>query len=117
MKKILVVDDEEHILSLVELSLKPNFSIIKARDGKQALKIFEKEKPGLVLLDLMMPHINGFEVCKQLKKKKAPVWILSAKGLKNDIEKGLACGADDYITKPFDPDELMKKISLFFSRG
>jgi two-component system alkaline phosphatase synthesis response regulator PhoP len=114
MKKVLVVDDEEHILMLVELSLRPEFSVIKARDGNEALRLAEKEKPSLVLLDLMMPGINGFDVCKKLKMKKLPVWILSAKGLKDDVSKGLGCGADQYITKPFDPDELAKKVADFF---
>jgi DNA-binding response OmpR family regulator len=114
MKKVLVVDDEEHILTLVELSLKPDFEVVKAATGSEALKLAEKQKPDLVLLDLMLPKMNGFDVCRKLKKKNIPVWILSAKGLKDDIKKGLDSGARDYITKPFDPDELLRKISSYF---
>jgi len=116
MKKILVVDDEEHILTLVELSLKPDFNVLKARDSKETFVIINKEKPDLVLLDLMLPNVNGFEICKKLKKKNIPVWILSAKGLKDDIKRGMSYGAGAYITKPFDPDELLKKITSYFRR-
>ena len=114
MKKILVVDDEEHILTLVELSLKSDFEISKARNSKETFHEISSQKPDLVLLDLMLPNVNGFEICGKLKKMKVPVWILSAKGLKDDIKKGLECGADDYITKPFDPDELLGKIKSYF---
>jgi DNA-binding response OmpR family regulator len=116
MKKILVVDDEEHILMLVELSLKSDFDILKAKDHREAYSFISKGKPDLVLLDLMLPGVNGFEICKELKRKKIPVWILSAKGLKDDIKKGLSCGAENYITKPFDPDELLNKLTTYFAR-
>jgi DNA-binding response OmpR family regulator len=115
MKNILVVDDEEHILTLIELSLKSlSHNLVKARDGNGAMAAVKKQKPDLVLLDLMLPGISGYDVCRMLKKKNIPVWILSAKGFKEDVKKGLSCGADDYITKPFDPEELEKKISNFF---
>ncbi|MBW2995097.1 response regulator [Candidatus Woesearchaeota archaeon] len=114
MKKILVVDDEEHILTLVELSLKPDFEVSKARNCKETFDSIKKQKPDLVLLDLMLPNVSGFEICKKLKKMDFPVWILSAKGLKDDIKKGMESGADGYITKPFDPEELVNKIKSCF---
>ncbi|MBW3016807.1 response regulator, partial [Candidatus Woesearchaeota archaeon] len=84
--KILVADDEEHILMLVKLSLEPDFIVVLAKDGQEALKAFEKEKPDIVLLDLMMPKVDGYEVCKKIKKKSnVPVVMLSAKGQREDI--------------------------------
>ena len=114
MKTILVVDDEEHILNLVELSLTPDFQVLKAKNCKETFENINKQKPDMVLLDLMLPNVSGFEICKKLKKMDVPVWILSAKGLKDDIQKGMKSGADDYITKPFDPEELLSKIKSYF---
>jgi DNA-binding response OmpR family regulator len=116
-KKLLIADDEEHILTLVKLSLEPDYDVVIAADGAEALKVFEKEKPDIVLLDLMMPKIDGYKVCKKIKQKsKIPVLILSAKGLREDILKGMDCGADDYITKPFDPGELVTRVQMNLMR-
>ena len=116
MKTVLVVDDEEHILTLVELTLTPNFKVIKARDIDETFEKIENFTPDLVLLDLMLPHVSGLEICRELIKKNIPVWILSAKSLHGDIQKGLECGAKKYITKPFDPDELYQKVKTFLTR-
>ena len=112
---ILIVDDEKHIVELVVLSLvSEKFRILKAYTGLDALDLIYKENPDLIILDLMMPGINGFEVCKKVKEnpllKKIPVIILSAKGEVEDKLHGLKIGADDYMTKPFDPMELEARV-------
>jgi len=113
-QKILVADDEENILNLVKLSLSHQYDVVLAKNGKEAVKVFEKEKPVLVLVDLMMPGMDGYEVCKAIKKKSKStlVVVLSAKGHREDILKGMGCGADDYITKPFDPAELVVRVEM-----
>jgi CheY-like chemotaxis protein len=112
---LLIVDDEKHIVELVALSLVPEkFRIIKAYTGLDALDLVYKENPDLIVLDLMMPGINGFEVCKKIKEnpllKKIPIIMLSAKGEIDDKLQGLKIGADDYMTKPFDPMELEARV-------
>ena len=114
-KKVLIVDDEEDIISLIKISLNlAGFDTFEALDGQKALTILKKQKPDLILLDIMMPRMDGYELCKRLKKnrklKGIPVVFLTAKGQKEDAEKGLACGADDYIVKPFDPYELGERV-------
>lgn len=114
MKKILLVDDEPNIVMALEYSLKKKgFEVLIARDGQEALKIFETNKPFLVILDIMMPKMDGFEVLKKIKedKKHTPkVIFLSAKNKEEDIQKGLDAGADDYFTKPFSTKKLLDKI-------
>ncbi|AMM41960.1 chemotaxis protein CheY [Candidatus Desulfofervidus auxilii] len=115
MKKILIVDDEERVRRLIETTLDiGDFQIFQAKDGEEALKIAQEEKPALILLDIMMPGMDGFEVCKRLKNnsetKGSYIIMLTAKGQKQDIEKGYAVGADDYFVKPFSPMELLNKI-------
>jgi len=115
MKKVLIVDDEEKVRRLIETTLSiGDFQIFQAKDGEEALKIAQEEKPALILLDIMMPGIDGFEVCKRLKSnsetKSSCVIMLTAKGQKQDIEKGYAVGADDYFVKPFSPMELLNKV-------
>jgi DNA-binding response OmpR family regulator len=113
-RKILVADDEENIVNLVKLSLSPQFEVVSAKDGHEAVKVFEKERPVLVLLDLMMPGMDGYEVCKEIKKisKNVPVVVLSAKDHRTDILKGMGSGADDYVTKPFEPNELLLRVEM-----
>lgn len=112
--KILVVDDEPHIAKLIKLSLKKKFDVIEAYNGQTAIEKTNKEKPDLVLLDIMMPGMNGLEVCKKLKHNKItkdiPIVILSAKSQLDDKFQGIDAGAIDYITKPFDPVDLLKKV-------
>ena len=115
MKKILIVDDEERVRRLIETTLDiGDFQIFQAKDGEEALKIAQEEKPALILLDIMMPGMDGFEVCKRLKNnsetKGSYIIMLTAKGQKQDIEKGYTVGADDYFVKPFSPMELLNKI-------
>jgi DNA-binding response OmpR family regulator len=114
-KKLLIVDDEPHIRMLIEQTLEEleddGVELLFAENGEQALSIIEKEKPNLVFLDVMMPKMNGMEVCQKVKKelKLTDVYIilLTAKGQEVDRQKGLDMGADRYMTKPFDPDEML----------
>ena len=115
MKKILIVDDEERVRRLIETTLDiGDFQIFQAKDGEEALKIAQEEKPALILLDIMMPGMDGFEVCKWLKSnsetKSSYIIMLTAKGQKQNIEKGYAVGTDDYFVKPFSPMELLNKV-------
>jgi DNA-binding response OmpR family regulator len=113
--KILIVDDEPNIvLSLDYLVRKKGFTPFIARNGSEALAIAEKEKPNLVVLDIMMPDIDGYEVCKQIKANPSlehtKIIFLSAKSRQEDIDKGLAMGADQYVTKPFSTKQIMQEI-------
>jgi two-component system, OmpR family, alkaline phosphatase synthesis response regulator PhoP len=115
-EKILIVDDESHIRMLIEQTLEDlednGVQLLFAENGEQALQIIEKERPNLVFLDVMMPKMNGMEVCQKVKKelKLSEVYIilLTAKGQEVDRQKGLEMGADKYMTKPFDPDEMLE---------
>lgn len=112
---ILIVDDEQHIRLLIEQALEDledeGVELLTAADGEEALAVVEHRRPDLVFLDIMMPRRNGFEVCRAMKQDLglgAAVVMLTAKGQAYDREQGLAAGADQYITKPFDPDELLQ---------
>lgn len=115
--KLLIVDDEPHIRMLLEQTLEDledeEVELLIASDGEQAQEIITREKPQLVFLDVMMPKMNGFEVCQKIKKDLAMddvyIVLLTAKGQEMDKEKGLALGANEYMTKPFDPDSIMEK--------
>ena len=114
--KILVVDDEIDICELIELNLRSyGFEDIKlANDGKTALQIAQNWRPDLILLDLMLPEIDGMEVCRILKSqddtKEIPIIMLTAKGSEFDIVNGFECGADDYVTKPYSNKVLIARI-------
>jgi two-component system, OmpR family, alkaline phosphatase synthesis response regulator PhoP len=118
-KKILIVDDEPHIRALLEQTLEDfedaDVEILTAKDGQEGLDMIEEEHPNLVFLDVMMPKMNGFDVCQKVKKelKLTDVYIvmLTAKGQEFDKKKGLEVGTDTYMTKPFDPDEIVAKAS------
>ncbi|MFT4304687.1 MAG: response regulator [Candidatus Woesearchaeota archaeon] len=119
-KKILVVDDEPHIVQLIKLTLsKPNIEIIEAYSGFEALEKVKIFNPDLIILDLMMPGLNGFEVCRKLKSEAItqhiPIIILSAKNQIEDKFKGCNAGAEEYFTKPFDPIEFEAMIYSFLS--
>jgi two-component system alkaline phosphatase synthesis response regulator PhoP len=113
--KILIVDDEAHIRLLIEQTLEEledeGVKLLLATNGEEALKIIRIELPQLVFLDVMMPKMNGFEVCKivkhELELRGIHVVMLTAKGQEVDKQKGVEVGADTYMTKPFDPDELL----------
>ena len=113
MYKILIVDDEPNILlSLEYLFKKEGFKVFIARDGAEALEIISEDEPELVLLDIMMPKVDGYEVCKYIKDKhtKIKVVFLTAKSKRQDVEKGLNLGADLYLTKPFGNKDLVSKV-------
>ncbi|MFD2035855.1 response regulator transcription factor [Belliella marina] len=113
MNKILIVDDEPNILlSLEYLFKKEGFMVFIARDGEEALEIITETKPELVLLDIMMPKVDGYEVCKYIKEKYAKIKVvfLSAKSKQQDVQKGLNLGADLYMTKPFGNKDLVSKV-------
>jgi CheY-like chemotaxis protein len=114
-KKILIVDDEPNIvLSLDYLVRKKGYTPFIARNGSEALAIAQTEIPDLILLDIMMPDIDGYEVCQTLKKdprfNHTKIIFLSAKSKKEDIEKGLQMGADKYFTKPFSTKQLLQEM-------
>ncbi len=114
-QKILIVDDEPNILLSLEFLLKKNgYDVYIARDGAEALHIAQEEKPHLIILDIMMPKVDGYEVCERVKQEATfndpKVIFLSAKSKEIDIEKGYAAGADLYITKPFSTRNFVKNI-------
>ncbi|MGD9397503.1 MAG: response regulator [Candidatus Thorarchaeota archaeon] len=114
-KKILVVDDEQMTTDLAKTFLeKHGFEVVIASDGEQALELAEEQAPDLILLDVMLPTIDGFEVCKKLKDntmfKNTPILMFTAKGLSSDVERGEAAGADEYIIKPFSGKALVATI-------
>jgi DNA-binding response OmpR family regulator len=116
-KRILVVDDEPHVVDLIRLSLASKYyDVVGAYSGFEALEKVKQDAPDIIILDLMMPGINGYEVCNRLKEnaltQHIPILILSAKGELADKLKGIKLGADDYMTKPFDPLELEAKINF-----
>lgn len=120
-KTLLVVDDELHILELIKFNMEKNgYNVITAENGLEALRIVEEEKPDLVLLDLMLPGIDGLEVCKKIRKnpnvESIPIIMLTAKGEELDKILGLELGADDYITKPFSVRELVARVKAILRR-
>jgi len=116
-QKLLIVDDEVHIRMLLEQTLEEleeeGVQFLTAENGVDALAIIQKENPQLVFLDVMMPKMNGMEVCRQVKKElkldKVFIVLLTAKGQELDRQKGQEVGADIYMTKPFDPEAIIKK--------
>ena len=118
VNKILVVDDEKEIRNLIEIYLKnEGYEVIKARDGEEALEILEKEDIHLIILDIMMPKIDGIEVCKRVRENLSiPILMLSAKSEDMDKIQGIMTGADDYLTKPFNPLELSVRVKAILRR-
>ncbi|MGD9110126.1 MAG: response regulator, partial [Phycisphaerales bacterium] len=120
-KVVLVVDDEADVLELVKYNLEKNgYRVITAVTGEEAVKKVTSALPNLVVLDLMLPGIDGLEVCKQLKSnpktENIPVVMLTAKGEESDVVVGLEVGADDYITKPFSPKVLIARVRRILHR-
>ncbi|NLC19919.1 MAG: response regulator transcription factor [Clostridiales bacterium] len=117
-QKILIVDDDTNIAELISLYLtKECFDTLTVYDGQEALKQFSIYKPNLVLLDLMLPGIDGYEVCREIRKQSStPIIMLSAKGEVFDKVLGLELGADDYIIKPFDSKELVARVRAVLRR-
>ena len=122
MSKILIADDEKEIVSLLKFYLEPEgFTVYEAYNGKDAARIFEAEDIDLLIVDIMMPGMNGYEVIKLVRSKSdgknnIPVLVVSAKTLVSDRILGLEIGADDYITKPFEPLELVAKVKAHLRR-
>ena len=120
-KKILVVDDEVDLVETIRFSLEiEGFNVIVSNDGEDALNKARKENPDLILLDLMLPKLDGYKVCRLLKfderYKHIPILMLTAKIQEKDKLLGKETGANEYITKPFDMDELMKKVKVYLSK-
>src|SRR5206468_9982391 len=118
-KKILAVDDERHIVRLVEVNLqRAGYEVVTAYDGREALEKVKSEKPDLVVLDVMMPYMDGFEVLKHLKADPStaeiPVIMLTAKAQDADVFRGWQSGVDCYLTKPFNPMELLTFVKRIF---
>jgi two-component system, OmpR family, alkaline phosphatase synthesis response regulator PhoP len=122
-QKLLIVDDEAHIRMLIEQTLEElednDIEFLSADNGEKALEIISTEKPDLVFLDVMMPKMNGMEVCRRVKKElvlnDVYIILLTAKGQELDRQKGHEVGADLYMTKPFDPEVLLKKAKEVLS--
>ena len=118
MKTVLVVDDERNIVELVRLYLeKEGFNVVAASDGEQALVQYERTGPDLVVLDLMLPKTDGFEVCRELRRRgDVPILMLTARSEDVDAIVGLELGADDYVTKPFNPRALVARVKAILRR-
>jgi DNA-binding response OmpR family regulator len=119
VKTILVVDDEVKIVEVVTSYLeRDGYAVIEAYNGKDALDLFDKANPSLVVLDLMLPDFSGEDVCRRIRKKsRVPIIMLTAKVEEGDVLQGLGIGADDYVTKPFSPRELMARVAAMLRRS
>lgn len=120
-KKILVAEDEPDIRDLIAISLRyADYEVIEAIDGEEAVKKAQGELPDLILLDVRMPNMNGYEACHLLKARDStrtiPVIFLSARGQEAEIKRGLELGAEEYILKPFAPDELYRRVGSILDR-
>lgn len=120
MKKILIVDDEPNIVMTLEYTFKKsNYEVFIARDGQEALDILKTNFPDVIILDIMMPMVDGFATLEQIRKdanlQHTKVMFLSAKNKESDIEKGLALGADAYMTKPFSIKKVIEKVEELLS--
>jgi len=115
-KRVLIVDDEAYVIrSLGFVLQRAGYAVLEARDGQQALEVIHRERPDLVILDIMLPGVDGYEVCRQVKSSEEfcsiPVVMLTAKGQDVDREQALAAGADEYMTKPFSPSRAVETIN------
>jgi DNA-binding response OmpR family regulator len=119
--KVLVVDDEEYIQHILNFSFgAEGFEVITAGDGEEAVTLARSERPDIVVLDIMMPKMDGYEACKQIKAdpqtQSIPVILLTAKGREVDRKLGAEAGADDYVVKPFSPGRLIERVEGFIKR-
>jgi two-component system alkaline phosphatase synthesis response regulator PhoP len=125
MPTVLIVDDEQHIRLLIEQALEEledeGVQLYTASDGAEALEVVRVHRPEVVFLDVMMPRLNGYETCRAIRTdlglKDTTVIMLTAKGQAYDREHGLEVGADEYLTKPFDPDDLLRRARLALGLG
>ncbi len=121
-EKILVVEDEADILEIIAYNLgREGFKVVSSRDGEEGLELAVRERPDLILLDLMLPGMDGIQVCRSLREDpvtaETPIVMVTAKGEESDIVIGLGVGADDYVTKPFSPRELVARVGAVLRRG
>lgn len=118
-ERILVVDDEDAIIQLLSYNLKrAGYEVIAAQNGEEGLKLARSESPDLIILDLMLPGMDGFDVCKELRKSTdTPILILTARGEEIDRVVGFEIGADDYVAKPFSPRELVGRVKAILRRS
>lgn len=121
MPRILVAEDEKDIRELIAFTLRfAGFDVLLATNGAEAVEVAEAEKPDLILLDVRMPRMSGYEACRRLKENpqtaSLPVVFLSAKGQDSEIQQGLESGAEEYILKPFAPDELIQQVRDILNR-
>ena len=119
MKKILIVDDEKPISDIIKFNMtKEGYEVVTAFNGREAIELFEAEKPDIIILDLMLPEIDGLEVAKTIRKTSSvPIIMLSAKDSEFDKVIGLELGADDYVTKPFSNRELQARVKALLRRS
>ncbi len=119
MSKVLVVDDDLNIVKLITLYLeKEDYTVCTANDGEEALQVFKTEAPDIIILDIMMPKLDGNSVCREIRKKSdVPIIMLTAKGETFDKVLSLELGADDYIVKPFEPKELIARMKAILRRS
>ncbi|RMH22453.1 MAG: response regulator [Acidobacteria bacterium] len=121
-QRIVVIEDEPDILAFIDYNLaREGFAVSSAADGEAGLRLVRREKPDLVVLDLLLPGLDGIEVCRRLKADPAtrnlPIIMVTAKGEESDVVLGLGVGADDYVTKPFSPKELIARIRAVLRRS
>ncbi|MBQ8301413.1 MAG: response regulator transcription factor [Clostridia bacterium] len=117
--KVLIVDDDLHIAELIKLYFeKDGFTTVTAHDGKKAVELFKSEAPSIVILDVMMPEMDGWQVCREIRRvSNIPIIMLTAKGETFDKVLGLELGADDYMVKPFEPKELIARVKAVLRRS
>lgn len=117
-KRILIIDDEQDLVEMLKLRLESvGYEILDAYDGKTGLDKAKEEKPDLILLDLMLPKMDGYQLCRILKfdeeYKRIPIIMLTARAQEKDKDQGMTCGADEYVAKPFEPNELVTVIQKY----
>lgn len=119
MRKVLLVDDEQRMLDLISLYLKPHkYATSEALGARQALEMMKEESFDLVLMDIMMPDMDGWELCREIRQfSEVPIIMLTARAQQEDVVKGLRMGADDYITKPFNEQELLARMEALLRRS
>src|SRR5258708_38512543 len=117
-QKLLIIEDEEGIVHLLNLYLKDaGYEVLVAKDGADGLALHARERPDLVILDIMLPALDGFEVCRRIRSwSKTPILMLTARGDEDDRIQGLELGADDYLVKPFSPRELVSRVRAILRR-
>lgn len=119
MATILVVDDERHIIELAEMYLtREGYTVLRATDGEEALRCIQRDRPDLVVLDIMLPRLDGWEVCRKLRASGDEIPIIMLTARDDDVDRivGLELGADDYVTKPFNPRELVARVKAVLRR-